>query len=151
MLSDALHEHKGTIADDRLDALAYGCLTPDHAAQFKAFVKHLKGKYQLASVIRGDIGWPHEPGDRDVLYFLAQSFRARLIKELPPQEKGMAAAQKELAHRAKALIRDLATISLEIAQMVVSKQGETAALPAWFMVEIVRDLPRLVDKSHGAQ
>lgn len=150
MLSDAIHEYKENLPDEKLEALAYGCLTPDHAAQFKAFVKHLKGKFRLAAVIKGEMAWPSGPEDRDVLYFLAQSFRAQIIKELPPQEKGLSSNQKELAHRAKALIKDLSGVSLEIAQMVVSKQDGGAALPGWFMVEIVRDLPRLVDKSHAA-
>lgn len=150
MLSDSLHEYKGEIPDARLEALAFGCLTPDHAAQFKAFVKHLKGKFKLAAIMKGDVGWPNRPEDRDVLYFLAQSFRAQLIKELPPLEKGLNANQKDLAHRAKGLIKELSGISLEIAQMVVSKQDEAAGLPGWLMVEIVRDLPRLVDKSHAA-
>jgi len=41
-------------------------------------------------------------------------------------------------------------ISLEMAQMVVSKQAEGDSLPDWFVVEIVRDLPRLVEKKDGA-
>lgn len=47
------------------------------------------------------------------------------------------------AHRAKALIKELSVINYEIAQMVVSAD-EGEILPEWFMVEIVRDLPRLV-------
>ncbi len=39
---------------------------------------------------------------------------------------------------------------LEMAQMVVSGQDETEKLPDWFMVEIVRDLPRLVEKRNGS-
>jgi hypothetical protein len=58
------------------------------------------------------------------------------------------AAHKELAHRAKALLKDLASISLEMAQMVVSEEGGET-LPTWLMVEIVRDLPRLVIKKDG--
>ncbi|MBV9267640.1 MAG: hypothetical protein JO061_15840 [Acidobacteriaceae bacterium] len=50
-----------------------------------------------------------------------------------------------MAHRAKALLRDLASISMEMAQMVVSEE-KGQSLPPWFMVEIVRDLPRLVVK-----
>ena len=92
-----------------------------------------------------DVGWPHELDQRDVLYFLAQSFRARLIKELPEAKAAISGDKKELAHRAKALIKELATISFEMAQLVVaSEKGDQ--LPAWFMVEIVRDLPRLVEK-----
>jgi hypothetical protein len=43
------------------------------------------------------------------------------------------------------LLRDLSYLNLEIAQMVVSNQdGES--LPDWFLVEIFRDLPRLVSR-----
>ena len=40
-------------------------------------------------------------------------------------------------------MKELARINQEIAQMVVSSDGEEA-LPDWFLIEIVRDLPRLV-------
>ena len=58
----------------------------------------------------------------------------------------MAPHSRDLAHRSKALIRDLANISLEIAQMTVSSNNEEGGLPEWFVVEIVRDLPRLAAK-----
>ena len=48
-----------------------------------------------------------------------------------------------LGHRAKALIKELAQVNYELAQMVVAAD-EVEALPDWFMVEVVRDLPRLV-------
>ena len=48
-----------------------------------------------------------------------------------------------LSHRAKAMIKELSSINYEIAQMVVSDDNGKV-LPDWFMVEIVRDLPRLV-------
>jgi hypothetical protein len=54
--------------------------------------------------------------------------------------------------RAKALMRDLANISLEIAQMTVAASddfNEKSLLPDWFMVELVRDLPRLAEKKSG--
>jgi len=44
-----------------------------------------------------------------------------------------------------ALLKELASISLEMAQMVVS-DGVGESLPNWLLVEIVRDLPRLVTK-----
>jgi hypothetical protein len=37
-----------------------------------------------------------------------------------------------------------------MAQLVVSQHGEGEALPGWLMVEIVRDLPRLVERSGGS-
>ena len=42
-------------------------------------------------------------------------------------------------------MKELSSINYEIAQMVVSSEGGQT-LPDWFMVEIIRDLPRLVKK-----
>lgn len=149
MLSDALHAYGEGISDDSLEVVAFGCLSPHHAGQFKAFVKQVRSNYRLAAIIKGEVGWPREPEDRDVLYFLAHSFRAQLIKELPSEQAAIGDSQRELAMRAKALIKDLASTSLEIAQMVVSNQDDGNALPGWFVVEVVRDLPRLVEKKNG--
>lgn len=152
MLSDALiagrvGQGESPVDDAWIEVLAFGCLTPHHAGQFKAFVKQLRSRYALAAVLKGETGWPHRPEDRDVLYFLAQSFRAQLVKELPADKVVLAPAQQEFAHRAKGLLKDLAAISMEMAQMVVATQ-EGQALPAWFMTEVVRDLPRLVEKKN---
>ena len=159
MLSDSLHSHHaqnsdGSLSDQSFDekwieVLSFGCLTPHHAGQFKAFVKQLRSKYALGSILKGESGWPSAPEDRDVLYFLSQSFRAQLIKELPAERKALAASQQELAHRAKALLKELASISLEMAQLVVVGEKDEN-LPAWFMTEVVRDLPRLVEKKSGS-
>ena len=54
-----------------------------------------------------------------------------------------------LTHRAKALIKQLSQINYELAQMVVSAD-EDEVLPDWFMVEIVRDLPRLANWDRSA-
>lgn len=149
MLSDALNEYGEEITDEALDILAYSCLSPHHAGQFKAFTKQIKNRYQLSAIMEGKEKWPYKPEDRDILYFLSQSFRAQLIKQLPSEKDIMNEKQKKLAHRAKALIKELASISLEMAQMVVSKQGEDEGLPGWFMVDIVRDLPRLVERKEA--
>lgn len=148
ILSDALKEYGERINDDTLQVLAFGCLSPQHAGQFKAFIKQVKSKYHLHAILRGDLSWPGKAEDRDVLYFLAQSFRAHLIKELPTIHKAGNSRQGDLTYRSKALLRDLAAISLEIAQMVVAAPDgdEHKGLPGWFMVEVVRDLPRLVHR-----
>ncbi len=150
MLSDALHAYGPSLTDAALDVLAYGCLSPAHAGQFKAFNKQVRSRFRLAAIIKGESGWPTAPEDRDVLYFLSQSFRAQLIKELPAERAAVDERHRDLAHRAKALLKDLAALSLEMAQMVVAKQGEGDMLPPWLMVEIVRDLPRLVEKRDAA-
>src|SRR5689334_17050337 len=146
MLSDALHSYGEEIDDAWLEVLAFGCLTPQHAGQFKAFVKQLRSRYRLTAIIKGELGWPAEPENRDVLYFLAQSLHAHLLKELPSDAQSRSNAQRQFAHRAKALIKDLAAISFEMAQLVVAADENGETLPSWFMVEVVRDLPRLVVK-----
>jgi hypothetical protein len=145
MLSDALRSFGDALTDEWLATLAYGCLTPHHAGQFKAYVRQTRNRYQLNAIFKGDAGWPSHPDERDILYFLAQSFRAQLLKELPESADKRNEASRQLAFRAKAMLKDLASISLEIAQLVVTEEdGER--LPPWFMVELVRDLPRLVEK-----
>ena len=145
MLSDAIYSFGNTISEKQLEILASGCLSPHHATQFRAFVKQIRNRYALASIISGDQKWPSAPEDRDALYFLAQSFKTQLIKELPSDKNNLSGATQDLAYRAKALMKDLANISLEIAQMTVSSE-EDASLPDWFVVEIIRDLPRLAVK-----
>jgi hypothetical protein len=147
MLSDALHAYGSELSDEMIEVLAFGCLTPSHAGQFKAFIKQVRSKYQLSAILKDDLGWPSRPEDRDVLYFLSQSFRAHLLKNLPEDRTKANAAERELAHRAKALLKELAALSIEMAQMVVATPEEGAALPGWFMVEVVRDLPRLVERT----
>ncbi|MFM9534368.1 MoxR family ATPase [Lysinibacillus sp. IITD104] len=148
MLSDCLYAYGSSLQEQTIDLLASSCLSAHTASQFKAFIKQVQSKYDLAKIIQGELRWPDQPDERDLLYFLAQSFRAQLLKELPNEHTTLKGNQRQLAFRAKDLIKDLSSISLEIAQMVVSEQkGE--ALPAWFMLEVIRDLPRLVAKKEG--
>jgi len=148
MLSDALHEYGDDVSDEVVELLAFGCLTPHHAGQFKAFIKQINSGFRLGPILKGDMRWPDKPEDRDLLYFLSQSLRARLVKELPSEKSKLGAASQDLAIRGKGLITELAAISLEMAQMVVS-ETEGGALPNWFLVELIRDLPRLAAKRDG--
>lgn len=145
MLSDAIYSYGDNITEKQLEILVSGCLSPHHAAQFRAFVKQIRNRYALSSIFNGEQKWPSAPEDRDALYFLAQSFKARLIKELPSDKNNLSSTTQDLAFRSKALMKDLANISLEIAQMTVSAEDDNA-LPDWFVVEIIRDLPRLAVK-----
>ncbi|MFC3896806.1 AAA family ATPase [Lentzea rhizosphaerae] len=145
MLSDALHSFGEDISEELLGVLAFGTVTANHASMFKAYVKTVRHAYGLEAVLRGDARWPSAPADRDLLYFLAEAFRARLVKELPHDKAHAPAAGKHLAHRGKALLLELAELSLEIAQMVIAADDDgNPVLPAWFLVEVTRDLPRLV-------
>lgn len=147
MLSDTLLEFGEDAPDEMIEAVAFGCLKASHAGQFRAFVKKIRRNYDINAIIKGEMRWPDKPEDRDILYFLAQSFRARLNQDLPHNKEALSGSGKELAHRSKALIKQLATINYEIAQIVVSNENAgdgVESLPSWFMVEIARDLPRIV-------
>ena len=146
MLSDILKEYgagEKELPEDTLRMLVYGCVSASHAGMFVAYTKQLGNRHLLQDIIKGTAKWPSRPDERDVLYFLAQSFRAKLIHELPEHKQKMNREAQYLAHRGKALIKELSSINYEIAQMVVAEEEEES-LPDWFMVEIVRDLPRLV-------
>ncbi|MGK9172100.1 MoxR family ATPase [Yokenella regensburgei] len=146
MLSDALHSFGEGIEDDMLEALIYGLLSPSHAGSFKGFIKQVRQKHTIAAILKGDAAWPDDPADRDVLYFLAQSFRSHLYKELPENEKSLRAEHTQLAIRAKDVLKSLARISVEIAQSVMSEDENGRTLPAWFLLEVARDLPRLASR-----
>jgi len=145
ILSDTIYSYGDGITDKQLEVLTSGCLSPNHATQFRAYIKQVRNRYALSAIISGAQKWPNAPEDRDTLYFLAQSFKAQLVKELPPDKNNLSGTVQDLAYRAKALIRDMANISLEIAQMTVSSESGDA-LPDWFMIEVIRDLPRLAAK-----
>lgn len=145
MLSDALwaYGYGGKdVPEDILKVLCYGTISARHAGMFIAFTKQAGNEDILSEIIAGEKKWPSKPEERDVLYFLAQSFRARLINELPLEKKNLNKKTQFLTHRAKALIKELSRISLELAQIVVASD-ESGSLPSWFMIELTRDLPRL--------
>ena len=148
MLSDAITSYGDSITEEQLSVLANGCLTASHATQFVAFVRQVRQQISITQIIDGKCRWPERPEDRDVLYFLAQSFRAQLLKELPRDRGKLSDSSRRLANRAKDLLIELARISTEIAQMAVTPEdGE--ALPGWFVLEATRDIPSLLQRKQG--
>ncbi|MEM8691859.1 MAG: AAA family ATPase [Pseudomonadota bacterium] len=145
ILSDAMSSYEqSSLSEDVINTLASGLLTPAHARQFVAFYRQSLRAFDLSSILKGEKGWPESPEERDILYFLVQSFRAQLIKELPDDGKKLGGEAKKLSLSAKDRLIQLSRISLEMAQLVVAEDEDGTALPDWFMVEIARDLPRLV-------
>jgi hypothetical protein len=146
MLSDALHSFGPTLDEDTLKIVAHGTLTPAHAVSFCGYVKIVRHAYGIDAIIKGDAPWPRRIEDRDLLYFLADAFRGRLVKELPAVKEQIPPALRQTAHRAKALLVQLAEISVEVAQTVIRDDEDgQPVLPAWFLVEAARDMPRLVE------
>jgi hypothetical protein len=145
MLSDALRSFGDDIDDETMRVLTYGALTANHASSFCAYVKTVRHRYGLDAIVRGDATWPRAATDRDLLYFFAEAFRARLIKELPADREHASPSVRRFALRAKGLLVELAEISLECAQLVVATGDDgMPVLPSWFLVEVSRDLPRLI-------
>lgn len=146
-LSDALKEYgagEKDVPEHVLKMITYGCVSARHAGMFLAYTKQLGNKHLLYDIIKGNVKWPAKPEERDVLYFLAQSFRGKLLQELPQNKKQLNKQAQYFTHRSKALIKELSATNFEVAQMVISADGGDK-LPDWFMVEIVRDLPRLAN------
>lgn len=145
MLSDAINGYGDAIREDELRVLANGCLTAAHATQFLAYVRQVRGEYSMKRIISGEQRWPDKPEERDVLYFLAQSFRSQLVRELPKNRGSLGGSAQKLALRAKELLVELAAISPEIVQMAITPEdGEE--LPAWFVIDCVREIPALARK-----
>lgn len=145
MLSDSLHSFGESIDEETLRVLSHGTLSSHHASGFCAYVKTVRHRYGLDAIIRGDVSWPRQPTDRDLLFFFAEAFRARLVKELPADRAHASNSVRRFAMRAKSLLVELAEISLECAQLVIATDDDgMPLLPSWFLLEVGRDLPRLV-------
>ncbi len=146
MLSDALHSFGPALDEETLRIVAHGTLTPAHAVSFCGYAKIVRHTYGIEAIIKGDASWPRRVEDRDLLYYLAEAFRGRLVKDLPAQREHASAAVRETSYRAKSLLVQLAEISVEVAQTVIAEDADgNPVLPAWFLVEAARDMPRLVE------
>ena len=105
ILSDALLAYGKEIAPEDIAILAEGCLSPQHARSFAAFIRQLDGKLRVDLILKGEQPLPRAAEDRDVLYFIAQSIRAQLAKELPPERDDMQAAAPRPCHAGQAHIK----------------------------------------------
>jgi hypothetical protein len=146
MLSDQLTElcQQDDIPERMLEAATCGCLSPIHATQFRAYIKQVRHRHSLDAILAGDQGWPRDAKDADLLYFLAMSLRSRLAKELSERKEDASNEAKHLAHRAKALLVELADINTEVAQLVVAAGDDH--LPDWFLLDAITTIPRLAAK-----
>ncbi len=144
-VSDALHAFGDDIAPHHLDAVLFGSVARDHAIGFKAFLKQIRNRFSVYKILKGEEVWPSAPEDRDLTYFLTQSLRDMLIKELPAQESALGQAGRELAMSAKAALKTLARIDGELAQLVITESDAGSRVPDWFVLEIAKELPRLLE------
>jgi hypothetical protein len=145
-VSDALHAFGDDIAPDHLDAVLFGSVTRDHAVGFKAFLKQIRNQFSVHKILKGEENWPSAPEDRDLTYFLTQSLRDMLVKELPERETQLGRNSRELAQSAKQALKSLARIDGELAQLVLTENDAGDRVPDWFVLEIAKELPRLVQQ-----
>lgn len=145
-VSDGLKAFGEAVSPDHLDALLFGCLTRDHAIGFKAFLKQVRNQFSVHRILKGEAAWPSAAEDRDLTYFLTMSLRDLLIKELPDLESRLGRDSRELAQSARASLKALARIDGELAQLVLSENDQGERLPDWFVLDVARDLPRLLQQ-----
>jgi MoxR-like ATPase len=148
-VSDALLAFGESVTAEQLDALLFGCLTRDHALGFKAFLKQIRNKFSVHKILKGEEHWPAAPEDRDLTYFLTQSLRDILIKELPARESELGRETRELSQSSKAALKTLARIDGELAQLVLTENEAGDRVPDWYVLDIAKELPRLLQKKEG--
>ncbi len=146
-VSDALHSFGEGISAEHLDAVLFGCLTREHAIGFKAFLKQVRNRFSVHRILKGEGRWPEAPEDRDLAYFLTQSLRDMLVSELPRKEAGVGRESRELASAAREALKSLARIDAELAQSVLAENDDGVRVPDWFVLDIARELPRLMQKA----
>ncbi len=147
MFSDSLEAYGDKeLNESVIKQLASGLLTPSHAQQFVGFYKQHQYAYEINSLLKGESRWPEKPEERDILYFMVQSFHAQLLKNLPQKRQHLSQEVQQMVMRSKDLLIQLSRISLEMAQLVLAEDEKGRLLPDWFMIEIARDLPRLLKR-----
>jgi len=150
MLSDALNAYNGDELDaETVKVLAYGTLTHAHATAFAVMAKIDDHRHVLARILKGEQGWPMEPGRADQLYFLAGALRSQLVKELPPSPAELSPSAQQLRHRATGLIVELAELNEELARTLLAADENGRELPGWYVLELATQLPRLANLRGG--
>ena len=143
LLSRAIPSWGDSIDHVQAGTLAGGVLSPQHAQIFQTWWKNRDQRYLLNHILKGTASWPDRPEDRDLLHYLTLAFRDQLIKELPA-EQAAAGAARDLVTRSLLLLRSLADLAPDLAQVVVVADEDGGQLPDWYMLEIGDQLPQIV-------
>ena len=149
LLSNALKSWGDEADNATVKNLAEGVLSPHHAQSFAVWVKNQDERYLINYLFKGERSWPDQPEERDLLHYLTLAFRDQLLKELPARANTLSASQEHLRTQAMKLLRELADISPENAQLVIVADEDGQELPDWFMLEIGQALPRIMPTRKG--
>lgn len=129
-----------------MDALLYGSITSHHATEFKAFLKQVQFKFSIPQILKGKAPWPSDPNNRDILLFLVKGARDYLIKELPKNDDNISSDKKKLVIDVKNALKELTNIDSEYAQHILTEDENGNSLPTWFLTEITKELPKLINR-----
>jgi hypothetical protein len=135
MLSDILFSYGEQLNKEIVRLAAYGTISPHHAQSFAGLYEQSQRRFDIEKIIAGEVSWPRDPADQ-------------LLKNLPAERKAGRSDIATLVHNGKAALASLAEIDFELAQLVVAEDEEGQALPDWFLLEVTRDLPRIVASSN---
>lgn len=145
IVSEALRAADAGISTKDVVMLASGWLSQSHARSFAACVDLLHGSIGADTTLSGRQDLPTAPEQRDLLFFVVQAIRARLAKEPQAKGAGIRPPHRILvkhARRAPAAQWE-ASMAMAGANGAIGS-GDGAQDPlAWFVIEIMRDLPGL--------
>jgi hypothetical protein len=146
MLSDALHS-LGPAPDDTLKIVAHGTLTPAHAVSFCGYAKivrnerGIEGHHQGRRLVAAPAGGPGPallPGRR---------LPGRLPRSCPPPRSTSAprGGRSRIAPSPCSCRLPRSRWKSPRRSSRRTPTGNPCCLPAWFLVEAARDMPRLVE------
>lgn len=129
-----------------VESLLFGALTQDHAEAFLVFLKRKNEQYDLNAIIKGDKPWPAALQERDILMDMAISFGRQIAKEMPETYSGSGTLNQKM-QEFKSALRKLAQIDPDLAKQALV--SDDVAIPDWFMLEVSKELPRLLSSKNG--
>jgi len=132
------------LTSQRVGLLARSVLSPSDAQQFEVWFRNSDRLFLLNHIIKGTRAWPQEPSERELLHYLTLAFRDQIIKELPANAEKLSANTKKFQARALELMRSLADIAPDLAQMVIVANENGDSIPDWFLLAIGEELPNIV-------
>jgi hypothetical protein len=146
ILSDAIYGFGEALDIEKVSIIAPACLSVPHASQFVAFVKQRLIDFQPEAILSGIQQLPTH--DRDLMYFIVMALRGYLLENMPVERTKLNRKTRDLVSNACRVVRNLAGYDGELVQMLLGQYDPAAALPAWFVADLVSVIPtRLMDKA----
>jgi hypothetical protein len=144
-LSDILNSYKELPPEKILKVILQGCLSPNHRTVFEGFCKLKSERYIIHDIIEGKRKWPQTADKKDLLLYLANSFRQILQKELPKNQNEIQGKRAKFVNNIKEAMESLVAIDKEFSSLLIDKDEKGQLLPQWFLMEIAKHGNVLID------